>query len=133
MENRIAAVTKKFPWFVIERRIKSGNQLVGYAYANTWNTRESYRYTAESSVYLDPSEQGHGLGEKIYRILLDELEQMNIHVVIGGISLPNSGSVRLHEKLGFEKIGHFKAVGYKYDQWVDVGYWQKTFNNSDIE
>jgi phosphinothricin acetyltransferase len=32
--------------------------------------------------------------------------------------------VRLHEKLGFEKIAHFSNVGRKFDKWVDVGFWQ---------
>jgi len=41
------------------------------------------------------------------------------------IALPNEASVRLHEKLGFEKASHFKEVGFKFDQWIDVGYWQK--------
>ena len=49
-----------------------------------------------------------------------------MHVVIGGISLPNEASVRMHENLGFRKVGHFEEVGYKFDQWVDVGYWQLT-------
>ena len=47
-----------------------------------------------------------------------------MHSVIGGISLPNEASVRLHEKLGFKKIGQFDEVGYKFDRWIDVGYWQ---------
>lgn len=48
-----------------------------------------------------------------------------MHAVIGGVSLPNPGSQRLHEKLGFEKIAHFREVGYKFAQWIDVGYWEK--------
>ena len=46
------------------------------------------------------------------------------HERIAGISLPNDGSVRFHEKLGFEKVAHFREVGYKLGRWVDVGYWE---------
>lgn len=45
--------------------------------------------------------------------------------MIGGIALPNAPSVALHEKLGFEKVAHFKEVGFKFGQWLDVGYWQR--------
>jgi len=55
---------------------------------------------------------------------MDELRAIDIHAVIGGISLPNPASIALHEKLGFEKIGQFKQVGRKFDQWIDVGYWE---------
>jgi phosphinothricin acetyltransferase len=48
------------------------------------------------------------------------------HLAIGGIALPNPASVALHEKMGFEKVAQFKEVGFKFDQWTDVGYWQLT-------
>jgi L-amino acid N-acyltransferase YncA len=47
-----------------------------------------------------------------------------MHCLIGSISLPNHASLRLHEKLGFEKIAHVKEVGFKFKKWIDVGYWQ---------
>jgi len=56
--------------------------------------------------------------------LLADLRQGEVHVVIGGIALPNEASVRLHEKLGFRKVAHFKEVGYKFGRWIDVGYWE---------
>ena len=46
--------------------------------------------------------------------------------VIGGVALPNPASVALHEKLGMKKVAHFGEVGYKFDRWIDVGYWQAT-------
>ena len=58
--------------------------------------------------------------------LLDALREKSIHVVIGGIALPNAACVALHERLGFAKVAQFKEVGYKFGQWIDVGYWQKT-------
>jgi L-amino acid N-acyltransferase YncA len=46
------------------------------------------------------------------------------HAVIGGVALPNEASLRLHQKFGFEKVAHFKEVGFKFDRWIDVTYWQ---------
>jgi phosphinothricin acetyltransferase len=60
----------------------------------------------------------------LYTALLDELKRCSIHVVLGGIALPNPASIALHEKLGFEKVAHFKEVGFKFNKWVDIGYWQ---------
>jgi phosphinothricin acetyltransferase len=30
----------------------------------------------------------------------------------------------LHEKMGFQKVGHFPGVGFKSGAWLDVGWWQ---------
>ena len=120
MAERIRTVTTRFTWLVLEEEGK----IKGYAYAGEWKTRSAYKYTVESSVYLAAAEIGRGMGTALYEALFEKLQPLKIHAVIGGISLPNAASVALHEKMGFEKIGHFAAVGYKFDQWVDVGYWE---------
>ena len=56
-----------------------------------------------------------------------ELDKRGVHAAIGGIALPNPASVALHEKLGMKQVAHFEQVGFKFGQWLDVGYWQKTF------
>ncbi|MEJ2628842.1 MAG: GNAT family N-acetyltransferase, partial [bacterium] len=58
---------------------------------------------------------------------LSELRQHSLHSVIGIIALPNPASIALHEKLGFEKVAHFKQVGRKFGKWIDVGYWELLF------
>jgi phosphinothricin acetyltransferase len=110
----------RFPWLVAEQ----DGQVAGYAYAGRWSGRCSYRFSAESTVYLDPAAVGQGLGKRLYGALLAALRERSMHVVIGGIALPNPASVALHEKLGFVKVAHFRQVGFKFDQWIDVGYWQ---------
>lgn len=67
---------------------------------------------------------GQGVGRQLYIALLDRLKARGIRTVIGGIALPNEASIGLHERLGFEKVAHFKRVGFKQDRWIDVGYWQ---------
>jgi len=123
MAQRIADVTESYPWLVDEE----GGRIRGYAYATRWRPRASYRFSTESTVYLAPGEVGRGIGTELYRTLLDRLAATGLHCVLGGIALPNAASVALHEKLGFEKVGHLRAVGRKFDQWIDVGYWQKVF------
>jgi len=117
-----ATAAERLPWIVAEQ----DNKILGYAYASKWKGRCAYRYSVESTVYLDPNQVAKGLGSELYRALISALQHSGYHVVMGGISLPNSASIALHEKFGFEKVAHFKEVGHKFDQWVDVGYWQLT-------
>ena len=56
--------------------------------------------------------------------LIERLRAAGMHALIGGIALPNEASVGLHERLGFKKVAQFEQVGHKFDQWIDVGYWQ---------
>jgi len=121
MARRISGIAAAhLPWLVAEQQ---GN-ILGYAYAGRWKSRHGYRFSVESTVYLDPAAVGQGLGRKLYENLLSILRDMKLHVVIGGIALPNPSSVALHEKLGFRKVAHYREVGFKFQQWIDVGYWQ---------
>jgi len=110
------------PWLVAE----SGGQVVGYAYASPWATRVGYRFTVEITVYVHCDHGGKGLGSALYGALLPMLEAGGIHSVIGGIALPNEGSVALHEKFGLRKVAHYDEVGIKFGQWIAVG-WQRIF------
>jgi phosphinothricin acetyltransferase len=81
----------------------------------------------ETTVYLHENAKGKGIGTILYKELISLLKNKNVHAVIGGIALPNEASVALHEKMSFEKIGQFREVGYKFDKWIDVGYWELIF------
>ncbi len=121
MARRMAQVRDHgLRWLVLEER----GGVVGYAYAGQWKARAAYARTVESSIYLDDAAIGRGLGKQLYAQLLECLRDCGIHVVIGGVSLPNAASVALHEGLGFEPIGAFREVGWKLGRWIDVGYWQ---------
>ncbi len=108
------------PWFVWEE----DGRVLGYTYASKWKSRCSFRYSLETTVYLDKDAIGRGLGRKLYTPLIEALRTQKYHALIGGISIPNPASIALHEKLGFQKIGHFKEVGWKFNQWIDAGYWE---------
>ena len=121
MASRTGIVLLALPWLVIEVQ----GTVAGYAYATPWKTRSAYRRTVESAIYMAPSQDGQGLGTRLYEALLGELQQLGVHAVLGGIALPNEASVALHERLGFEKVGQLQQVGWKLQRWVDVGYWEK--------
>jgi phosphinothricin acetyltransferase len=121
MAQRIADVhAAGLPWLVAAE----GDTVFGYAYATKWRVRHAYRFSVESSVYLDKAHSGRGIGATLYRELLTQLRAGGSHLVIGGIALPNAASVALHEKMGFKKVAQFGEVGFKFGKWVDVGYWE---------
>jgi L-amino acid N-acyltransferase YncA len=125
MKKRILEVTPSYPWLVYEDH----EAVIGYAYASRWKPRAAYRQSVELSIYLSKDHLGNGIGKKLYETLLGELRKTDVHAVIGGMSLPNEQSERLHESLGFKKIAEFKEVGYKFHKWIDVGYWEFIINN----
>lgn len=121
MAGRIAQAQKAgFSWLVAV----DGANLVGYACSSRWNTRAAYRHSVEVSVYLRDDARGCGWGTRLYEALFARLRESGVHTAIAGIALPNEGSVALHEKFGMQKAAHYKAVGRKFGQWIDVGYWQ---------
>ncbi len=121
MAKRIQEISEvPLPWLLVE---KDGD-ILGFAYASKWKSRYAYRYSVESTVYLDPAHTGNGLGSELYTELLLALRECSVHSVMGGIAQPNPGSVALHGKHGFQKVAHLKEVGFKFNQWIDVAYWQ---------
>lgn len=120
MKERITETLAGLPWLVWVE--DEGVQ--GFAYASKWKGRCAYRYSVESTVYVAEGSTSRGIGTKLYEALLEELRLRKLHTVMGGIALPNAESVALHQKLGFEKVAQFQEVGWKFGEWVDVGYWQ---------
>ncbi|MDR0628208.1 MAG: GNAT family N-acetyltransferase [Treponema sp.] len=120
MENRIVDISAVYPWLVWEE----AGELMGYAYVNTWKDRRAYRFSLENSIYLKQGHEGKGLGTCLLTRLLEEVKKTGVHAVIAGITLPNERSIALHERLGFTKIAQFKEIGFKLNQWLDVGYWE---------
>lgn len=118
--EKILRINNNFPFIVFEEN----NEILGYAYGSKWRPKPAYKQTVESTVYVKNGEHGKQIGSKLYGKLLNLLKEEGYHTVLGGLTLPNEGSVKLHEKFGFEKVAHFKEVGRKFDTWLDVGFWQ---------
>jgi phosphinothricin acetyltransferase len=127
MAARIAeARSLSLPWLVA---VVDG-AIVGYAYARRWRPRSAYRYSAETTIYLERGYEGRHIGTTLYSALLPLLRERGMHVAIGGVALPNDASIALHEKLGFERVATFRQVGFKHDRWVDVTYLQLVLSHA---
>lgn len=119
--QRIDAAQRGHAWLVGE----VDGVIVGYAYAGTYRPRAAYRWSCETSVYLDRDRRGVGLGAVLYAGLLDRLGELGFRRAVAGATLPNDASQRLHATLGFEPMGVFRRVGYKFDRWWDVAWVQR--------
>ena len=125
MAARMGAVQSlNMPWYVaVERRIT-----LGYAFASMWKSRSAYRFASEGTVYVAHDQSGKGVGSALYGRLIPTLKNGGLHTVLAGIALPNQASISLHERFGFRKVAHLSQVGFKLQQWIDVGYWQLVFD-----
>ncbi|GKX29454.1 N-acetyltransferase [Vallitalea longa] len=120
MIDKIKQISDKYCFIVYEHK----NKVIGYAYASKWRERSAYRFCVESSIYVNKNCDHKGIGTILYIELINRLKKLNYRVIMGVISLPNEPSIKLHEKLGFNKAGHFNKVGLKLGKWIDVEYWQ---------
>lgn len=118
------------PWFVME----SEGQITGYAYASKHRERAAYRPSVEGTVYLHPEHLGKGYGFILYKAVIDAVSKLDwVHSIIGGVALPNPASSALHKKLGFEKVAHYKEIGFKFDKWIDTEHWQLMIKRQSLE
>lgn len=105
--------------------VDEDEDVVGYAYSWSFRPRPAYSLTRETSIYLDPSVRGRGIGKQLYPALLETMADSGVHTAVALVALPNPGSIALHEYCGFEHVGGMREVGYKFDQWIDVAWFQK--------
>ena len=120
MTERINATLATHPWLVAERN----GELVGFAYAGKHSQRAAYRWTVDVTVYIRDGERRTGLGRPLYQALLATLRLQGFRSAFAEIVLPNPGSVRLHEAMGFKHIGVHQDIGHKLGRWHDIGYWR---------
>ena len=121
MAARMAKTLERYPYLVAER----GGQVAGYAYAGQHRMREACRWSVDVSAYVAEDARGLGVGRALYGALLSELSDQGFHAAFAGIALPNVASVAFHETQGFEPVGIYREVGFKFGRWHDVGWWQR--------
>ena len=121
-EERIEKTLQRHPYLVAEEN----GQVLAYAYALTYYNRSAYDWAVEVSVYVDQDYLGQGLGFRLYEVLETELEARGFLRFLACIALPNPASIALHEKRGYVKVAHFPKIGYKFEQWHDIVWMQKT-------
>ncbi|MFT4128113.1 MAG: GNAT family N-acetyltransferase [Gordonia sp. (in: high G+C Gram-positive bacteria)] len=101
-------------------------EVLGYATYGPWRNFDGFRHTVEHSVYVREDRQGKGIGTSLMTALIGQARTAGIHVMVAAIEAGNSGSIGLHEKLGFTPVGMLPEVGTKFDRWLDLAFLQLT-------
>jgi L-amino acid N-acyltransferase YncA len=100
-------------------------RVAGFARSGRYRPKAAYDTTRETSIYLAQGHEGRGIGTRLYRELLDRVAADGIWLAVAGVADPNPASTRLHEALGFTRVGTMSQVGRKFDTYWDVTWWQK--------
>jgi phosphinothricin acetyltransferase len=99
--------------------------VVGWSSLSRFHDRFGYRYTAENSIYIASEHRGRGIGALLLSPLIDAARTRGLHAILAAIDASNEASIRLHKRFGFEKVGHFREVGHKFNHWLDVIYMER--------
>ncbi|WP_267442880.1 GNAT family N-acetyltransferase, partial [Curtobacterium sp. GC_Cur_1] len=94
--------------------------VAGYVSYGPFRPLEGYRFTVEHSVYVVPAFRGRGIASTLMRALVAHAREQDLHVMMAGICSSNTGSIALHERLGFEVAAVLPEVGRKFDRWWDL-------------
>jgi L-amino acid N-acyltransferase YncA len=120
MARRIRQTAEQLPWLVAVDH----DRVVGYACAAPHGARGAYAWAVDTSIYLDGTIRGRGVGATLYSELLERLRSLGYVSAFAGIALPNPASVALHRRVGFEPTGLFPVAGFKLGRWIDVSLWR---------
>ena len=115
------ALTGRYQLLVAEQ----GNELLGYANSSQYRVKAAYQSSVESTIYLHQECHAKGVGSALYAALFEQLSKEDVHRVFAGVTLPNDASLGLHRKFGFTPIGTFGEVGYKFEKYWDVAWFEK--------
>lgn len=102
----------------------SDGAVLGYATYGPWRPHDGFRHTVEHSVYVRAGQRGRGTGQSLMRALIDRARTDGVHVMVAAIDASNSGSIRIHERLGFTRVGLLPQVGTKFGSWLDLAFLQ---------
>jgi len=113
--------------------IKDKDQICGYVILSRFSKREAYDITAEVSIYLAPEYTGRGIGGRAIDVIEDFARDNGIQILVAGVCGENTMSIKLFEKKGFVKCGHFKGVGKKFGRLLDLLYFQKAIHLAKLD
>ncbi|MBE9137433.1 N-acetyltransferase [Nodosilinea sp. LEGE 07088] len=128
MQQRIEDTLRQFPWLICEHQA----EVVGYVYANSHRARAAYLWSVDVSVYIHQRYHRSGVGKALYLSLFEILRLQGFCNAYAGATLPNPASVGLHEALGFQPVGVYEAVGYKFRAWHSVIWWQLALQERSV-
>jgi phosphinothricin acetyltransferase len=103
--------------------------VLGFASFADFRSWPGYRYTVEHSVHVRVDARGRGIGPALMRVLLDRAAALGKHMMVAGVDAENLASLRLHERLGFQRAGTLHQVGCKFGRWLDLAFLERRLDD----
>ena len=95
-------------------------RLVGWAALSPVSARRAYEGVGEVSVYVAAEARGRGLGETLLRALVEASEAADLWTLQASVFPENVPSLRIHERLGFRRVGHRERIARHHGIWRDT-------------
>ncbi len=111
-----------FPFIVA----RDANDIVGFGTFGEFRPWPCYRHSVEHSLHVRADCRGRGIGRALLVELIARAAAMHKHVMVAGVDADNAASIRMHERLGFERVGHLREVGFKFGRWLDLVFLERT-------
>lgn len=124
-------LTKKESGYAILVAVKE-EKVSGFASFGLFRNWPAYKNSVEHSVHIHPDFRRQGLASMLINKIIIEAKLRKMHTLIGGVDANNKGSIQLHLNLGFKEVGHFKQVGYKFDNWLDLKFFQLILDSTEV-
>lgn len=135
------ATMDMIPWTVeaVEARIEAlearecllvacqADQVVGWGVVKKYSPRQGYRVCCETSVFVDATHTGQGLGSLLVTALFERCRQFGYRHAVAKIHASNENSIQFHRRHGFEMVGVQREIGFIRDHWLDVAIMQRIF------
>jgi L-amino acid N-acyltransferase len=116
--------TKRKGSFPVIAAVEESGELLGFGSYGTFRAWPAYKYSVEHSVYVAVKHRGKGVGKLLLQQIIASAREQQYHVIIGGIDSRNAVSIRLHQNAGFWHAGTIRQVGFKFNQWLDLDFYQ---------
>jgi L-amino acid N-acyltransferase YncA len=105
--------------------VHHGGDIAGFCFLTQFKKKKAYDRTAEIGIYLKPDFTGQGIGKKTVAFLEQIAVKKQIKVLVASISGENTASIKLFQRLGYERCAYYKQVGEKFGRILDVVDYQK--------
>ncbi|HHW9616057.1 TPA: N-acetyltransferase family protein [Staphylococcus aureus] len=124
-------IDERIAWFETKQRnhepifvFEESGSVLGFATFGSFRPWPAYQYTIEHSIYVDASARGKGIASQLLQHLIVEAKAKGYRTLVAGIDASNEASIKLHQKFNFKHAGTLTNVGYKFDYWLDLAFYE---------
>jgi phosphinothricin acetyltransferase len=97
-----------------------GANILGFASFGDFRSWPGYRFTVETTIYIQSQSRGRGVGTVLLTELVSRAKNLGKHSMIAAVDSENTASLSFLKRFGFEQVGYLPQVGFKFDRFLDL-------------